>query len=494
MRPRKRTLPVNLLLEGRRCLVVGGGSVALRKVNHLLDAGAEVVVVSPEVTPGLAELVAGGRVSHEVRVFAPDDVGGAALAFAATSEVDVNRSVLEACREQNVLCCVVDKRWTDGDFLTPATLRSADLTVAVATGGVSCRRSRMIKESLARHMDAVNTADIVVFGTSHERLSVGEREPFHMAGERLTHMAALLAHVWGVHEFVVLNTCNRIELHAVVADHEESRRLIEQILGFDTLAENEYYVHTGRDAFRHTAVLLAGLYSQVPGENHIVAQTKAAYADADRAGWGGSMMREWLGFALHTAKDIRRETQPMLRHAEIEDLCLDYVASECREQLDRGVLVLGCGLIGRGIVRRMGQRFPNTDVEWCYHETVPTLFNDRQRRVRLHALEDLPSLLSDAHLMICATGSPTHLLEAAHAELMDAEGTVTIVDLAMPRNVDPALSDPAAGIHVADLDDLKHWYRREAADMAKILEMADAVAHDHESLWQKLVKGVAGIA
>jgi glutamyl-tRNA reductase len=292
-----------------------------------------------------------------------------------------------------------------------------------------------------------------------------------------------------VHEFVILNTCNRIELHAVVAGHEAARRLIEQVMGFDALAENEYYVHRGMDAFRHTAVLLAGLYSQVPGENHIVAQAKAAYAEADRAGWGGSMMREWLGFALHTSKDIRRATQPLLRHAEIEDLCLNYIESECREQLQRGVLVMGCGLIGRGIVRRMGRRFPDVDVEWCYHENVPTIFNESKRRVRLHALEALPTVLPDVHLVICATGSPTHLLEARHGELLDAAGTVTIVDLAMPRNVDPAIAHPDRGIHIADLDDLKHWYRREAADIEAILETAAAVVQEHRSLWQKLVKG-----
>ena len=485
-------MPISLLLKGKPCLVAGGGRIAFRKVGHLLDAGAVVTVVSPDVVEEIEALRDEGRIHHLARPFQADDLEEASLVFAATNDVDVNSMILTECRQRDVLCCAVDRNWRDGDFVTPATVRKDELTVAVSTAGQSCRRSRMIKESLARHLDKVDSADLIVIGTSHEFLTVDEREPFHLAGRRFEMVGRMLMQVWGVHEFMILNTCNRIEIHAVAADHDETQSLLKHVMGFDRLSPKGYYLKRGMEAFEHSAVLLAGLLSQTPGENHIVAQVKDAVGDAVEQGWAAGMLQGWLSSALHVAKHIRAETQPLLRNFEIEDLCLDYLVAEQPECLESPLLVLGSGVVGAGIVQRFLARAPQGSCIWCYHVNRPELPDDISDRVHLCDFNALRDELSKSASIVCATSSPGHVLHQGHAPFLDQEHEVKIVDLAMPRNIAPELDGITSNIHVVDLDDLKHWYRREAADMSQIMECSRKLTAEHREMYDKLTSSFQG--
>jgi precorrin-2 dehydrogenase/sirohydrochlorin ferrochelatase len=142
-------LPVNLLVAGRPCLVVGGGRIAARKVGHLLDAEADVTVVSPRATEELATLAAQGRLRHVARAFVDSDVDGHGVVFAATDRPTVNRRVIACCRRKGILCSAADANWPDGDFVTPAICRKGGVIVTVSTGGRSCRDARAIKERIA---------------------------------------------------------------------------------------------------------------------------------------------------------------------------------------------------------------------------------------------------------------------------------------------------------------------------------------------------------
>jgi len=485
-------MPVSLLLQGKPCLVAGGGRIAFRKVGHLLDAGAVVTVVSPDVVEEIEALRDEGRIRYLERQFQSEDLKEAFLVFAATNDVEVNSAIVAECRQRDVLCCAVDRNWRDGDFVTPATVRKDELTVAVSTAGQSCRRSRMIKESLARHLDKVDSADLIVIGTSHEFLTVDEREPFHLAGKRFEMVGRMLMQVWGVHEFMILNTCNRIEIHAVAADHDETQSLLKHVMGFDRLNPKGYYVKRGMEAFEHSAVLLAGLLSQTPGENHIVAQVKDAVSDAVEEGWAAGMLQGWLSSALHVAKHIRAETQPLLRNFEIEDLCLDYLVAERPECQESPLLVLGSGVVGAGIVRRFLGRAPQGSCIWCYHVNRPELAEDISDRIHLCNFNALREELSKSVAIVCATSSPGHVLHQAHAPFLDQENDVTIVDLAMPRNIAPELDGITSNVHVVDLDDLKHWYRRKAADMSQIMECSRRLTAEHRDMYDKLTSSFQG--
>ena len=125
--------PVNLVLDGRRCLVVGGGTVALRKGEGLLACGGRVTVVAPRIS---AELRGLGDVMIEERPWRPADLDGMWLVIAATDDPAVNRAVYDAGQRAGV--------WVNGaddpancSFTLPSVVRRGDLQVTVSTGGRS---------------------------------------------------------------------------------------------------------------------------------------------------------------------------------------------------------------------------------------------------------------------------------------------------------------------------------------------------------------------
>lgn len=124
-------------------MVVGGGAVADRKARKLLQARAEVVVISPEVSPALESMA----IEILRRRYAPGDLEGAFLAFAATDSREVNEAVSGEARERNIPINVADKP-SEGDFALPSTLRRGRLQVAVSTGGASPTLAQRIRKEL----------------------------------------------------------------------------------------------------------------------------------------------------------------------------------------------------------------------------------------------------------------------------------------------------------------------------------------------------------
>jgi precorrin-2 dehydrogenase / sirohydrochlorin ferrochelatase len=135
--------PIFLDLSGRRCVVVGGGEVANRKARKLLQARAEVVVISPTVRPELES------VATEVhrRLYESGDLEGAYLAFAATDSREANAAVAREAGERGIPVNVAD-RPSEGDFAVPSVLRRGRLQIAVSTGGASPTLARGIKGEL----------------------------------------------------------------------------------------------------------------------------------------------------------------------------------------------------------------------------------------------------------------------------------------------------------------------------------------------------------
>lgn len=137
--------PIFLDLNGKRCVVVGGGEVANRKARKLLQARAEVVVISPQVRPEIESMA----VEVRRRPYERGDLEGAYLAFTATDSREVNSAVAREARERGVFINVADEP-SEGSFALPSTLRRGGLQVAVSTGGASPTLARSIREELEK--------------------------------------------------------------------------------------------------------------------------------------------------------------------------------------------------------------------------------------------------------------------------------------------------------------------------------------------------------
>jgi precorrin-2 dehydrogenase / sirohydrochlorin ferrochelatase len=140
--------PVNLILAGRRCLVVGGGSVAERKVSALLVSGAVVTLLSPDLTPQLALGASQGRFTHLAKEFENGDAAGYLLVMCATDSPDVNKQVAAEAKQSGALVNVADTPALC-DFTLPARVQRGSLSIAVSTGGRSPALARELRNELA---------------------------------------------------------------------------------------------------------------------------------------------------------------------------------------------------------------------------------------------------------------------------------------------------------------------------------------------------------
>jgi siroheme synthase-like protein len=140
--------PAFLDLTGRRCLVVGGGPVGTEKAEKLIEAGAYVRLVSPEITPELEGRVAGGSIAEfHRRGYASGDLDGCLLAIAATDDACVNRCVWEDAEARRMLVNVVDVPPLC-NFIVPSVMRHGELAVAVSTGGASPVVARTVRQRI----------------------------------------------------------------------------------------------------------------------------------------------------------------------------------------------------------------------------------------------------------------------------------------------------------------------------------------------------------
>ncbi len=139
--------PLAVDLRGRTCVVVGTGTVAERKVGQLLEVGARVRMIGPQVSPALEELARAGRIELERREYRPGDLAGARLAIAATDSPAVNAAIYAEAEERNALCNAVDDL-ASCSFIAPSVLRRGDFTVAVCSGGAAPALAARVRQRL----------------------------------------------------------------------------------------------------------------------------------------------------------------------------------------------------------------------------------------------------------------------------------------------------------------------------------------------------------
>ncbi|OGO59477.1 MAG: hypothetical protein A2025_01660 [Chloroflexi bacterium RBG_19FT_COMBO_47_15] len=145
--------PILLNIQSRKCLVVGGGQVALRKVKTLLEHNANVEVVSPIFCPELNQLATDRAIRAIQRDYKSEDLQHAFIAIAATDNVKTNELVASEARRQGVLVNVVDDP-KNSDFIVPSYLKRGDVIVAVSTSGRSPALARKIRSELEKNFKA----------------------------------------------------------------------------------------------------------------------------------------------------------------------------------------------------------------------------------------------------------------------------------------------------------------------------------------------------
>lgn len=183
-----RRYAISLDLFQKDCLVVGGGQVAERKVRSLLECGARVKVISPEITPGLGKLAAEGLILCREGFYQDSDLTGVFLVIGATDREEVNRRVADDCAARNLVVNIVDDPGK-GNFFVPAVVRRGALTIAVSTEGKSPMLARKIREELERAYGPQFSEFLELLGQLRERVinnETSEQKKRNLLGELIS--------------------------------------------------------------------------------------------------------------------------------------------------------------------------------------------------------------------------------------------------------------------------------------------------------------------
>jgi siroheme synthase-like protein len=208
--------PVYIQLQGRPCVVIGGGKIAEGKVDGLLAAEAKVTVISPELTPHLQELASQNKLTYISREYRPGDLTGAFLVICATDQAEINPQVWQEASANHQLVNVVDDT-ARCNFIAPSILRKGDLTIAISTSGKAPALAVRLKERLQEEI-----------GPEYERFLelAGElREPLTRYIPDFETRKALW---YEIVDSDVLDSLAR-------GDETSARETISRIVGFDLL-------------------------------------------------------------------------------------------------------------------------------------------------------------------------------------------------------------------------------------------------------------------
>jgi precorrin-2 dehydrogenase/sirohydrochlorin ferrochelatase len=171
-----RYYPINLDIQGRPCLVVGGGHVGARKVKTLNECGAVVTVVSPEVMPELVRMAADGAIALEQREYRSTDIDGMFLVIGATDDETLNRRIHADAERQNLLCNIADRPQIC-NFILPALVRRGDFMLAISTAGKSPAFAKHIRKMLETQFGAEYGQLLDLMGAIREKLLAEAHAP-----------------------------------------------------------------------------------------------------------------------------------------------------------------------------------------------------------------------------------------------------------------------------------------------------------------------------
>jgi len=304
-------------------------------------------------------------------------------------------------------------------------------------------------------------AGIVLVGLSHHTAPVELRERLAFTNGSLEPALRSLVTLPSVSEGVILSTCNRVEVITCSADVEAAVREIPDFLARDRALDpgvirERLYVHRGRDAVRHLFRVASSLDSMVVGEPQILGQLKDQYELAASVGASGPILHRCFHKSFSVAKRVRSDTRIAERAVSIGSAAA-VLAHEIFERLDdKTVLLLGAGLMGELTARQL-----------LAHGVGSLMVANRtfERAVRIaRRLRGIPVPLdrielhfATADLVVGAVETTTPVLGPAQIEAALQERRhrpMFLIDLAVPRCIDPALH-ALDDVYLYDIDDLE---------------------------------------
>ncbi len=338
--------------------------------------------------------------------------------------------------------------------------------------------------------------ELFCVGLSHKTTDLSIREKIHLRPSALKSALERLRGDLSLTEAVILSTCNRFEVYAF-NDRDEVRNWIAR-LSPDLSAGVSEKLETweDKDSVRHLFSVASGLEAQVVGETQILGQVKDAYEAAREAGMTGGMLNPLFQRALAVGKRVRTETKLVESPVSVSSVAVRLCEKIYGGLAGRSVLIVGAGEISALAAEQLFERGARL-----------TLFSTRspesaQKLARVfgvscHAMDQLPRHLPAADMVISGSGAPHQLISAEdirQVQRLRKNRLLFLVDLAIPRDIDPAASgvENVFLYNLDDLDGIAQEHRREREQ--EIPKCERIVLEEAEEFWIRVTGSVEDLA
>ena len=344
--------------------------------------------------------------------------------------------------------------------------------------------------------------EIWAVGISHHTAPVEVREQFALPGNLAAELLRAINSERVFEEALVLDTCNRTELYLV---SEGPQDCVSRLLGYFAKLKqisppadtSVFYHHNGLAAVEHLFRVAASLDSQIVGEDQVLGQVKNAYRLAAEERSAGFALNRMLHRAMRAGKRVRTQTQLGRGAASIPQAAVELAGQIFSSLADKTALLIGAGetgelaarnLIGRGVNHIIVANRTLSRAEQVAADLLPAA-NDTPPPAKTGALTtraiglaDIPSVISDVDLVISSTGSPEVVLgyDDVGKVLRKSSRPLFVVDIAVPRDVDPKLNG-LSNVFLYNIDDLNSLVAANIERRRREIPRAEAiVAHEVE--------------
>ena len=328
--------------------------------------------------------------------------------------------------------------------------------------------------------------EIVLFGLNHRTAPLELRERLSFTAEQVRRAAAELRSRGLLEESLVLSTCNRSELYGVPpeASHESAAGLSSFLSEFHSIRPDvlnvALYQHYDRAAVRHLFRVSAGLDSLLLGEAEILGQVREAYRFAHEYGATGPVLNRLFQGALETGKRVRSETELGTRPMSVAAAGVKLAERIFGKLAERSALVLGAGTISEQVVSTLRDRgITHLYVMNRSRDRAQTLATQFGARLIEWGNWDSAFSLPDVVVSSVSSEEPVltrPILEAAMAARSNR--ALFVMDLGVPRNVDPAAAD-LYNLYIYNIDNLTEIVQQNRAARESEVPRAEAIVEEH---------------
>ncbi len=291
-------------------------------------------------------------------------------------------------------------------------------------------------------------------------------------------------------EWLILSTCNRTEIYAVVSDRARGeaalRALFTQHETFARPGADYLYAHANRDAVTHLYAVASGIDSMIIGEFEILGQVRRAYLAAAERNSVGPIFHRLFNEAIHVGKRAHSETAIGAGAASVAYAAVALARQHLGDLAGRRALVIGAGEMAQRAAKNLAADGACAVIvaNRTYEHALDLA---RETHGRAIPFSELPGALAETDLVISATAAPHLILDAAAvtAAMHARNGRpLFLMDIALPRDIDPQVAQ-IPNVHLFNLDDLTHLVDASRAEREKALkQVQDIIADEVSQFWE----------